>query len=37
MIHTLYGSIQVGDLLVTSPTPGHAMKAQPTFVNGFPM
>jgi hypothetical protein len=23
-----YGSIEVGDLLTTSPTPGHAMKAQ---------
>ena len=22
-----YGSIQPGDLLVTSPTPGHAMRA----------
>jgi hypothetical protein len=22
-----YGSIEVGDLLTTSPTPGHAMKA----------
>ena len=29
--------IAKGDLLVTSPTPGHAMKAQPTMVNGFPM
>jgi hypothetical protein len=24
-----YGAIQVGDLLTTSPTPGHAMKADP--------
>ena len=29
--------IAKGDLLVTSPTPGHAMKAQPAMVNGFPM
>jgi hypothetical protein len=29
--------ITKGDLLVTSPTLGHAMKAQPTLVNGFPM
>jgi hypothetical protein len=29
--------IAKGDLLVTSATPGHAMKAQPTLVNGFPM
>jgi hypothetical protein len=22
-----YGSVEIGDLLTTSPTPGHAMKA----------
>lgn len=26
-VDTQYGAIQVGDLLTTSPTPGHAMKA----------
>ncbi len=29
--------IAKGDLLVASGTPGHAMRAQPTMVNGFPM
>lgn len=29
--------IAKGDLLTTSATPGHAMKAQPTTINGFPM
>jgi hypothetical protein len=29
--------ITKGDLLATSPTPGHAMKAQPVMVTGFPL
>lgn len=29
------GPIQPGDLLTTSSTPGHAMKASPVLVNGF--
>jgi hypothetical protein len=28
------GSIQPGDLLTTSSTPGHAMKAVPVMING---
>jgi len=32
-----YGSIKRGDLLTTSPTPGHAMKAQPVNVGGVEM
>ncbi len=28
------GAIERGDLLVTAGTPGHAMKAQPTVING---
>jgi hypothetical protein len=28
------GAIRPGDLLTTSPTPGHAMKASPMMVNG---
>jgi hypothetical protein len=27
-VDALYGSIEIGDLLTTSETPGHAMKAQ---------
>ena len=27
-IDTQYGAIEVGDLLTSSPTPGHAMKAE---------
>lgn len=30
-----YGSIRPGDLLVTSPTPGHAMRSRPVNVNGM--
>ncbi len=30
------GPIQRGDLLTTSSMPGHAMKAQPTIINGMP-
>lgn len=30
------GPIQRGDLLTTAATPGHAMKATPVLVNGFP-
>lgn len=29
-----YGAIAIGDLLVTSPTPGHAMRSQPVKVGG---
>jgi hypothetical protein len=32
-----YGPIARGDLLVTSPTPGHAMMAQPKIVEGVPI
>jgi hypothetical protein len=29
-----YGAIQIGDLLVASPTPGHAMRSEPLNVDG---
>jgi hypothetical protein len=29
-----YGAIKAGDLLVTSPTPGHAMRSKPVKVGG---
>jgi hypothetical protein len=29
-----YGPIRRGDLLTSSPTPGHAMKAQPVKIGG---
>lgn len=29
-----YGAIQAGDLLVTSPTPGHAMRSEPIDLAG---
>jgi hypothetical protein len=29
-----YGAVKVGDLLVTSPTPGYAMKSRPVLVGG---
>src|SRR5713101_6391965 len=29
-----YGAVAVGDLLVTSPTPGHAMRSEPVTVGG---
>ena len=32
-----YGRIQAGDLLVTSPTPGHAMRSKPLRVHGVPV
>ncbi|MBE0636166.1 hypothetical protein IH601_09230 [Candidatus Bipolaricaulota bacterium] len=32
-----YGAIQAGDLLVTSPTPGHAMKAEPLLLDTIPL
>jgi len=32
-----FGPIHRGDLLVSSPTPGHAMKAQPVPVSGIPI
>jgi uncharacterized low-complexity protein len=30
-----YGAIAEGDLLTSSPTPGHAMKAEPVTINGI--
>jgi len=32
-----YGSIAVGDLLVTSPTPGYAMRSEPVNIGGTEM
>jgi hypothetical protein len=32
-----YGAIGVGDLLVTSPTPGHAMRSMPFDLGGTPI
>jgi hypothetical protein len=32
-----YGAIRIGDLLVTSPTPGHAMRSKPMRVAGRTM
>jgi hypothetical protein len=32
-----YGPIAVGDLLVSSPTPGHAMRSEPLTVSGISM
>jgi hypothetical protein len=32
-----YGAIRPGDLLVTTPTPGYAMKSTPVVVNGVAM
>jgi hypothetical protein len=32
-----YGSIKPGDLLVASPNPGYAMRAQPVMVQGVPV
>ena len=34
-VTTENGAIQPGDLLVTSSTPGHAMKARPVMINGI--
>ena len=36
-VDTSYGPIAVGDLLVTSPTPGHAMRSQPLQLGGTPI
>jgi hypothetical protein len=36
-VDATYGAIEAGDLLVTSPTPGHAMKADPILLNGEPL
>jgi len=33
-VDSSYGPIAVGDLLVTSPTPGHAMRSQPLELGG---
>ena len=33
-VDAAYGPIAVGDLLVTSPTPGHAMRSEPLDVVG---
>ena len=30
-----YAPIEIGDLLTTSPTHGHAMKAQPVQISGI--
>jgi hypothetical protein len=32
-----YGTIRAGDLLVTSPTPGHAMRSEPVMIGGIAM
>ena len=32
-----YGAIEAGDLLVTSPTPGYAMKSKPVKAGGVVM
>jgi len=32
-----YGAIKIGDLLVTSPTPGYAMRSKPMRVGGRTM
>src|SRR6185436_8817105 len=32
-----YGAIRIGDLLVSSPTPGHAMRSRPIQVSGRAM
>lgn len=34
-VDAAYGEIRPGDLLTTSPTPGHAMKAQPVNIGGI--
>lgn len=34
-VDTKYGAIKAGDLLVTSPTPGYAMKSTPMKVHGM--
>ncbi len=33
-VDATYGAIRVGDLLVTSPTPGYAMRSRPMMVGG---
>lgn len=33
-VDATYGAVRVGDLLVTSPTPGYAMRARPVKVGG---
>jgi hypothetical protein len=33
-VDATYGAIAVGDLLVTSPTPGYAMRSKPVEVGG---
>ncbi|HKY21472.1 MAG TPA: hypothetical protein VJM31_09655 [Vicinamibacterales bacterium] len=35
-VDATYGEIRAGDLLVTSPTPGYAMRSQPLTVDGSP-
>jgi hypothetical protein len=35
-VDATYGAIQIGDLLVTSPTPGYAMRSRPMRVEGTP-
>jgi hypothetical protein len=36
-VDTAYGAIAVGDLLVTSSTPGHAMRSTPMDLTGVPI
>jgi hypothetical protein len=36
-VDATYGAIHAGDLLVTSPTPGHAMRSEPVTVAGITM
>jgi hypothetical protein len=33
-VDATFGSIAAGDLLVTSPTPGHAMRSEPVSLGG---
>ncbi|MBP8273746.1 MAG: hypothetical protein KAY59_04910, partial [Acidobacteria bacterium] len=36
-VDATYGAVKVGDLLVTSPTPGYAMRSRPMLVGGVPV
>jgi hypothetical protein len=36
-VDATYGAIAAGDLLVSSPTPGHAMRSEAVDVGGIPM
>ena len=37
MVDAEYGAIRAGDLLVTSPTPGYAMRSEPIDLGGAPL